>query len=471
MRRPLLVAALVLAVGGGLAVGLPKLHVAASVGTGYAAKVACSLVLNSGQDPEAVLRDYVAHEVWPLGPAIRLAVDREGGAVEASSLGLVRARAIHRDGIGCTLLADVPEEEVRRQWVPPPRRTGRDPRRPWPDGAAGPAEAPPPAVVAAVDGAFAEPEGTSARRQTKAVVVVHRGRLVAERYAPGVGPETPMLSWSMAKSVLAALVGIAAGEGLLDLEAPAPVLEWRGAGDPRGAITVAHLLRMRSGLAFDEHYGAINDVSRMLFTRGDMGAFAASFPLAAQVGSVWSYSSGTTNILARALRHALGGELADSVRFARERLFEPTGMHGAFFEADASGSFVGSSFAFAPARDWARFGELHLRDGVWGGRRVLPEGWVARVTRPTPQAPEGGYGAHWWLNAGDPDAPARRMWPSLPRDTYAARGHSGQYVVVVPSAELVVVRLGLSQADGDALHGIEPLVAALLAALAPPQGG
>jgi CubicO group peptidase (beta-lactamase class C family) len=187
----------------------------------------------------------------------------------------------------------------------------------------------------------------------------------------------------------------------------------------------------------------------MLFTQPDTGAFAARSPLAAAPETVWSYSSGTSNLVARL------------VRYTNERLFDAAGMTSAFFEPDASGTPVGSSYVFATARDWARFGQLHLQDGVWNGRRVLPEGWVRYVTTPTPAAPEGIYGAHWWLNAGDPADPARRMWPKVPRDAYAARGHSGQYVVVVPSAKLVVVRLGLSFCD-EAHQGIEDLVAELV---------
>jgi CubicO group peptidase (beta-lactamase class C family) len=261
--------------------------------------------------------------------------------------------------------------------------------------------------------------------------------------------------------VLAALVGVAVEEGRLALHAPAPVPEWSDPGDPRHAITLDQLLRASSGLAFDEHYGTTNDVSRMLFTEPDTGAFAARSPLAAPPDTVWSYSSGTSNLIARMLRDAFDRDLAAMVRWSRERFFGPAGLTSAYLEPDASGTFVASSFAFMTARDWARFGELHRRDGVWNGRRVLPEGWVRYVTTPTPAAPEGIYGAHWWLNAGDPADPARRMWPKVPRDAYAARGHSGQYVVVVPSAKLVVVRLGLSLCE-EAHQGIEDLVGELV---------
>jgi CubicO group peptidase (beta-lactamase class C family) len=169
-------------------------------------------------------------------------------------------------------------------------------------------------------------------------------------------------------------------------------------------------------------------------------------------------------VIARLLRDSFDRDLESLVRYANERLFDPVGMTSAFFEPDAAGTPIGSSFVFMTARDWARLGELHRIGGVWDGRRILPEGWVRYVTTPTPTAPDGRYGAHWWLNAGAPGDPTQRQWPALPTDTYAARGHSGQYVVVVPSARLVVVRLGLSIPD-DGNEGAAELVADLIQTL------
>jgi hypothetical protein len=234
------------------------------------------------------------------------------------------------------------------------------------------------------------------------------------------------------------------------------------------------LLRMSSGLAFDEHYGAVNDVSRMLFVEPDAAAFAARKPLAAAPDSVWSYSSGTTNIISRILLGAFDDDMDAFESWARERLFTPVGISSVIFETDESGRPIGSSFVFMTAHDWARFGELHRLDGIWNGRRVLPQGWVRYVTTPTPRAPAGKYGAHWWLNAGAAssswfylavrDKPVLRLWPALPADTYSARGHSGQYVMVVPSERLVVVRLGQSFPD-DGDDGTPKLVADLISAL------
>jgi len=460
VRRTLLaIAGIVVLIG--LAAGARWLSIAIHVGAGYAAKVTCSLAHLSRYE-RGVIDPYVAAEVAPLGPALDVSVTPEGA--EASVLGgLLRARAVHRREIGCTLApagALLPDVADAVEALPP--RPPRDPARPWPEGEAAVAP-PPPAVARAIARAFEEPGPPRPLRQTKAVVVARDGQLVAERYAPGVDPDALLLSWSMAKSVTMALVGALVLDGRLSLEAKAPVPEWRAAGDPRGAITLDQLLRQSSGLAFDETYGAVNDVSRMLFTAPDTGAFAAAFPLAARPDAVWSYSSGTSNIVARVVRDIFGGDLAAMMRFARERLFEPAGMASALFEPDASGTFIGSSFAFMTARDWARFGELFRRDGMWSGRRLLPEGWVDYATTPTPKAPLGRYGAHWWLNAGEPAEPERRAWPALPAETYAARGHSGQWVVVVPSARLVVVRLGLTLPDVED-DGTQELVAELLAA-------
>lgn len=444
-----------------LVFGLRQLWIAASVGAGFAAKVGCSLHFISGQDPDALMRGYIDAELGGLGMLFRLQVDDR--SVTARSLVGPRARAVFVPGHGCILLAGLGESEIATV-TPRLRHEDRDPRT----GLVRAPAAENPAVVEAVEAAFREPEDAESGRvrATTAIVVLHRGELVAERYAAGYGPTTPMLSWSMAKSVLAAVVGVLVGDGRVQLDAAAPVPEWRNPGDPRGAITLDQLLRQSSGLSFDETYGAVNDVSRMLFTVPDTGHFAASQPLTHAPDSHWSYSSGTSNIVARLVADLFQRSSDVFAQFARAKLFEPCGMHSAFFEPDASGTPIGSSFVFMNALDWARFGELHRNDGVCSGRRILPDTWVRYVTTPTEMAPQGSYGAHWWLNVGEPDDAQDRPWPSLPTDAYAALGHSGQYVVVIPSAELVVVRLGLSVPD-DGNDGTEELIAALLAALAP----
>jgi CubicO group peptidase (beta-lactamase class C family) len=320
----------------------------------------------------------------------------------------------------------------------------------------------------ALDDAFSEPDPARPRR-TRAVVVVRGGRIVAERYAPGFGPETPLLGWSMTKSVINALCGILVREGRLDVSAPARVPEWSRADDPRRAITVDLLLRQSSGLRWNEVYESSpfdSSVIAMLYGAGhrDMAAFAASQPLAHPPGSVWSYSSGTTLILSRILLSVIGSA-AEYHAFPGRELFERIGMKSALLEPDASGTFVGSSYSYATARDWARFGLLYLRDGTWEGTRVFPAGWVDYTRTPAPAAPHGEYGAHFWLNAGAVDRGVPSPDPRAPADLFYASGHDGQVVAVVPSRDLVIVRAGLTPEDGR--YDVNGFVAEVAAAFSP----
>ncbi len=417
----------------------PVQYVVGPRGSGFHAKVLCSGVFVSGRDPDAV-RGSELERFWYLQGE----VDREAGAVTSSTLGFASTTAVHREGVGCTLANGSTPEQLREN---PPSVPDLDPASPLPT-----AEDLSPevreALKNALDAAFSEP-APERRRNTRAVVVLHRGRLVAEAYAEGFGPGTPLAGWSMAKSVTGTLVGIAAAETQLDPEDPAPVPEWHEPEDPRGNITVDHLLRMSSGLDFDETYTGFGDVTHMLFAAPSAGGYAARSPLSHPPGSRWYYSSGTTNILSRMLKHRLGMDTYH--RFPHEKLFGPIGMTSAVIEPDPSGTYVGSSFMYATARDWARLGQLYLQNGRWKGRQVVPGTWVEYATTPAPADEQGHYGAHWWLNRGPPEDPSARPFPSLPRDLYRAAGFEGQQVMVVPSREAVIVRLGMTP-DESALN-------------------
>ena len=312
---------------------------------------------------------------------------------------------------------------------------------------AGPAPVQPtdPRLAAALDRAFAEPEQPPFRR-TRAVVVMKDGRIIAERYADGFGIDTPLLGFSVTKSVTSALIGILVRQGKLALDEPAPVAAWRDPKDPRHAITVDELLRHTAGLGLGSSLqaslgAAFEPVNRMKFMEGDMAGYAESIALATPPGSAWNYHDGNYLILSRLIRDAVGGAPSDYLRFARDELFAPLGMRHVTIEFDASGTPEGSSQMLASARDWARFGQLYLDDGVAGGKRILPEGWVKYSAAPTPDAFVG-YGAGFWTNLGDSRGANYRLSEGWPRDAFFAKGSIGQYVIIVPSQRLVIARFG-----------------------------
>jgi CubicO group peptidase (beta-lactamase class C family) len=418
---------------------------------GFKARAICNGVFVSGIDARRLSREDAA-----FNPFFRLAwprIDRERRRVSCSilGLGLFRETAVYVDGIGAVLLAGTSEESVRA-WPRVPFSTPRAADSavvPWPVGDAivpaarvgGPKAK---KVAAAVDRLFEDPDRRHPLR-TRAVLVVYDGGIICERYAEGFGPGMRMLSWSMAKSVTSVLVGILSGQGRMAVDKPAPVPEWSNPRDPRHAITPSQLLRMSAGLAWTETYGEqpISDVNRMLFLEPDMARYAASRPLAEEPDTAFLYSSGSTNILCRSMRSlfASGGEY---LAFPHRALFDRIGMHRAVWGTDASGTIVGSSYLFATARDFARFGMFCLADGVWQSKRILPEGWMTWATTPTPTDPTAEYGAGFWLNRDPADTSKARGYPKLPTDFYYANGHQGQMIGVIPSRKLVVVRLGMT---------------------------
>lgn len=428
----------------GAVIGWNRSSIAFPVGAGRAAKLLCSNVFVSGRTPEDVFKEDLAD----IARYITTDVDYEQQQVTAA-MGPFKRRAIYRQGLGCTVVDPDSGEVAGQPIVMEDVSTSMlQEGAAWPAGNVVSLDELPPEVDgvklrSAMDAAFAEPD-PKLLVKTRAIVVVYDGQIIAERYAPGFSKNTPMISWSMAKSLTNALVGILVGQGKLSLDKPAPVPEWSDPDDERRAITLDQLMRMSSGLSFDESYGAFSEVSVMLFDKADSAAYAAEKPLVEEPDSFWHYSSGTSNIISRIVRDAVEGTAQDALEFPHRALFDPIGMSSAVFEPDASGTFVGSSFVQATARDYARFGLLYLQDGMWEGERILPEGWVAYTTTPTPNAPQGQYGAQWWLNSGPETNESDRKWPGLPSDIFYADGHDGQYIVVIPTRDLVLVRLGFT---------------------------
>lgn len=403
------------------------------VGTGYAAKIVCSSVYISGRSPDEVLAVDVQAPGHPLLRLVSLRIDAAERSVTAAMLGvLVPSVAIHRDGLGCANVPDEDIEAARLAALPalpgPPAAQGD-----WPAGeTVGPTDPRIAAILA--DEALTGPG-------MRAVVVIKDGRLVGEAYGQGFGPRTPLLGWSMTKTVNAAIIGRLVMEGRISLADKALLEEWQG--DGRRDITLAQMMAMESGLEFNEDYGDVADVTRMLYLEPDMAAFAAMKPAVAPPGTRFSYSSGTAVLLSRIWMSRFK-DRPSALDYPRKALFEPLGMHSAVMEADARGTYVGSSYLYATARDWGRFGQFLLQEGIWNGKRLLPEGFVADLTKPT-TASEGAYTGFqaWHVGPRGGDASF-----GVPDDAYWLQGHDGQTIAVVPSESLVVVRLGLTPSRG-----------------------
>jgi CubicO group peptidase (beta-lactamase class C family) len=456
--RPALAAVVVLATTGCAAQTAPPqpsrelLDVAAA----YAAKVAAAAVFVAGRPLESVLEQELAptHPIEALvRPLLRFEVDRDRRRVQCR-IGAASATAVLTDGLGTTLvLGDADVHSITRRRAPSPAAHAPEELQ-WPDrdvtpGADDAFDAP--ALTKAIDDAFADP-ADGRRVFTRAVVVVHEGRLVAERYAPGFHRDMALPGWSVTKTLTHALLGVAIQDGLLDPQRPPAVEAWAAEGDPRAAIRLDDLLTMRSGLAWNESYDdPASDVLRMLFRSPDHAAVYAARPSESPPGAAFVYSSGATNLACAMLRRAFAADAAYHA-FPRTRLFDRLGMRTAVLETDASGTFVGSSYGHASARDWARLGWLYASDGVVAGGRVLPAGFVRTAATPV-TGTRGRYGRHLWLNADGEDGSPRR-WPDLPADVLLMDGHEGQHVVVVPSRRIVIVRLGCTKNGGFDLRAL-----------------
>lgn len=430
------------------------------VATGFVAHNICARTFVSGLDPQAAFVEVSDRAgIRLLRPALRLDLDRAAHTVNVSALGLFRSRATFRDGLGCVeqhgpnapylLKNDI---EALKAKTPPslPEIAGAEVVEPSD-----------PALKAALDHAFEEPP-TAPFRRTKAVVVVHDGKVIAERYAAGIGVDTPLPGFSMTKSVVNALIGVLTQQGLVTPSMPAPIPEWRGADDPRREIEVEHLMRMTSGLDLDETNSGFDRSSRM-YLQDDTAAYAVNARMIAPLGTRWRYSSPTTQILARIIRDAAGGP-EQTLALAWRELFNPLGMRQVTLEFDGAGTLLGSTNMLASARDWAKFGLLYLQDGVVGDRRILHEDWVDFCAAATLDTD---YAAGFWTNRSEHPNARARVQLGIPRDAFFASGDLGQRIVIMPSQKLVVVRLGDSVDPTGDMRGLGRLVKEVIAAVQP----
>lgn len=406
------------------------------VGSGYSAKIVCSNVFIAGRDANDVLAVDVQAPGHPLLRLMRVSVDKNRGTVSAGLFGVLgKGIAVSRDGLGCASVPDGNVTKARQTSIHvEPAATRQDVL--WPEGER---------VDSSQDPELAKILDDPGETGTgmRAVVVVKNGHIVAERYGDGFSPKTPLLGWSMTKTVNAAILGTLVKDGKMTVTDKGLFAPWKA--DGRAAISLADMMAMSSGLEFNEDYGDVADVTRMLYLEPDMAGFAAAKPLTGEVGKVFSYSSGTAVMLSRLWQDAIGDK-DKALAWPRTALFEPLGMHSAVLETDEQGTFVGSSYLYATAHDWARFGQFLLQGGVWNGNDILPAGFVDWMREPAPASKVYGKGQLWIEGPGDEGSPGAGIASGLPKDTYWMEGHDGQTVAIIPSEQLVVVRLGLTPA-------------------------
>jgi CubicO group peptidase (beta-lactamase class C family) len=421
--------------------------------TGSVADALCAKTFVSGLDPQASFAEIMERPgIRRLRFAMRYRIDRRiARTADVSAAGLFATHAVFHEGLGCMRVQGAREPYVLRIDLEALRKPKAPPLLPE---IAGPAVVEPSdaALKAALDHAFEEPAEPPFRR-TKAVVVVRDDRVIAERYAPGIGIDTPLPSFSMTKSVVNALLGIMTQQGLTSPSLPAPIPEWHGANDPRREIEVGHLMRMTSGLALDETDDPLNP-SEQMFQHNDMARFVVDAPLIAAPGTRWAYSSATTQILARIIREAVGGP-EQTLTYAWRELFDPLGMRSVTLAFDGSGTLQGANNMLASARDWARFGLLYLHDGEIGGKHILHEEWVNYTTWTTLDTD---YAAGFWTNRSEHPYAKRRVQLGIPRDVYYASGNLGQRCVIIPSQRMVVVRMGDAVDPTGDMSGLARLI-------------
>ncbi len=401
----------------------PKLNII----SGYASKNMASTVFIAHRSAESV------NENDNNVPLIKLAnVEETGKEASATVYGLMKRTTICRDGLGCTLVNE--DYDPSKAYLSP-KRIKIDTGLPFPYGDADARDTifenvDYNALQKAMEFAYAMPD----TQKTRTLLVTYKGHILSERYADGFSKDTPILGWSMTKSVLATLYGILEYQDKVDLSKQVPIETWQQ--DDRKNITYNHLLRMQSGLEWEEDYTRISDVTQMLFLDSDMSKAQMDKKSIAKPTEIWNYSSGTSNLLAGLLRKQFKTQ-QEYLDFPYCALIDKIGMNSMLIETDLAGNFVGSSYGWASTRDWAKFGILYLNKGEWNGAHLFDESWVDYITKPTSLS-DGTYGAHFWLNA-------QGKFPDVPRDMFSANGYQGQYVWVIPSKDLVVVRTGLAE--------------------------
>ena len=361
-------------------------------------------------------------------------IDENGKFAISSVYGLKERKAIYREGLGATLIND--DFDISKPYEVP-KRTILDNKLPFPYGNKQSKDT----AFANVD--YAKLNAVVAnsfdvkgqiKKRTRAVLVIYKDKIIAEKYDTGFNKDSKILGWSMTKSITSALFGILQKKGKIDVFKPAPITEW--ANNERSKITIANLLNMNSGLEWEEDYNKISDVTKMLFLDTDMSQAQLKKPAQFKPNSHWNYSSGTTNLLSGILRKQFKTH-QEYLDFWYSALIDKIGMSSMLVETDMAGNYVGSSYGWATTRDWSKFGLLYLHKGNWNGEQILNESWIKFTSTPT-NTSNGKYGAHFWLNASG-------KFPDVPKDLFYCSGYQGQMVAIFPSQDLVIVRMGLKE--------------------------
>ena len=417
-------------VAGTVAYNYPKLDLI----SGFSAKNVASAHFIDGRSLKAI--EEGDNDI-PLVSQATNSIDEAAKSATSSVFGLKKRTAIYREGLGAVLIDD--DYDVSAPFLVPKRNMQPLPL-PFPYGNAEPADTAFANInydklTRAVDNAF-DKKGQKQKR-TRSVLIIYKDKIIGEKYADGFSKTSKILGWSMTKSITATMFGILQHQKKLNISAPAPIAEWQK--DNRKKITVSDLLHMNSGLQWDENYEEISDATTMLFKAKDMTRSQIDKPAVAAPNMKWNYSSGTSNLLSGILRKQFATH-QQYLDFWYSALIDKIGMQSTIVETDMSGNYVGSSYCWATTRDWAKFGLLYLHNGNWNGEQLFDESWVRYVTTPT-NTSNGRYGAHFWLNAGE-------HYPDAPRDMYSANGFQGQMIFIIPSKDIVIVRMGLQEYPG-----------------------
>lgn len=405
------------------------------IATGFAAKITCSCLYVANRKLDEVTQTNLYHSILPY---VKVSHDAQKKTVTASFFGLQKQEAIYKEGVGCVLMAKGRQPSfLYKRFDAAMEADTLMSEFSWIEGSTKNMDK---SKLDVAVSSFFDQDGSIPGKRTTAVLVIHHDTLVAEKYASAFDKTTPLAGWSMTKSILNAFVGLMVQNGKLDPSNNRLFREWDQ--DERSKITLHDLLQMQSGLTWEEDYTKVCDVTKMLYDSPNVTDIPKTAQAEFTPGTQWKYSSGTTNLISGYLRNKFGNDEAYHSYIYR-RLAEPLGMESFIMETDVTGNYVGSTYGWATPRDWAKFGRLYLHDGVWQGKRLLPDYWV-NYTRTPAEFSKGQYGAHFWLNK------EHCLFKDAPEDLYFMDGYQGQFVFIIPSLDLIIVRMGSGDKHFDA---------------------